>query len=135
MYRVSEEVCFSYGHRLLDYQGKCARLHGHNGRAVVVLEAEQLDVQGFVIDFDDLNAVLRKWLDESIDHRLLLRADDPLIPHLNAAGEDYVALEENPSAEAIARLIYERLVAADMPVVEVRLWETDTACATYRGPG
>ena len=39
VYRVTKEIHFCYGHRLLDYAGKCRHLHGHNGKAVVTLEA------------------------------------------------------------------------------------------------
>ena len=38
MFRVSQNIEFCYGHRLLNYSGKCRHLHGHNGRAVIVLE-------------------------------------------------------------------------------------------------
>ncbi|MEM4248235.1 MAG: 6-carboxytetrahydropterin synthase, partial [Candidatus Nanoarchaeia archaeon] len=34
-YQVSREIEFSYGHRLLNYEGKCKHLHGHNGKALV----------------------------------------------------------------------------------------------------
>jgi 6-pyruvoyltetrahydropterin/6-carboxytetrahydropterin synthase len=42
MYRVSKSVSFCYGHRLLNYQGKCQHLHGHNARAVITLESNEL---------------------------------------------------------------------------------------------
>ena len=38
MFRVTREIFFCYGHRLLNYEGKCRHLHGHNGRAVITLE-------------------------------------------------------------------------------------------------
>ncbi len=37
MFRLTQEIDFCYGHRLLNYSGKCRHLHGHNGRAVIVL--------------------------------------------------------------------------------------------------
>ena len=43
MYRVTREIYFCYGHRLLNYEGKCRYLHGHNGRAVITLAAPALD--------------------------------------------------------------------------------------------
>ncbi|HTN74144.1 MAG TPA: 6-carboxytetrahydropterin synthase, partial [Pirellulaceae bacterium] len=43
MYRVSREIDFCYGHRLLNYDGKCKYLHGHNGRAVITIESDTLD--------------------------------------------------------------------------------------------
>ena len=50
-YRVAKEIAFCYGHRLLDYAGKCRHLHGHNGRAVITLESDRLDALGMVVDF------------------------------------------------------------------------------------
>ena len=41
MFRVTREIDFCYGHRLLRYDGKCKHLHGHNGRAVISIEKER----------------------------------------------------------------------------------------------
>src|ERR671929_242125 len=35
MFRITRELHFCYGHRLLNYDGKCRHLHGHNGKAVI----------------------------------------------------------------------------------------------------
>ena len=51
MFRVTREIRFCYGHRLLGHAGKCRFLHGHNGRAVVVLESAATDALGMVVDF------------------------------------------------------------------------------------
>jgi 6-pyruvoyltetrahydropterin/6-carboxytetrahydropterin synthase len=131
-YRVSKEIHFCYGHRLLDYAGKCKNLHGHNGRAVVTLEAAGLDARGMVVDFSDVKRLLGRWIDEELDHRMLLRADDPALPELRRLGEPVVTLDVNPTAENIARLIYAQAVAQGLPVVEVTLWETENSFATYR---
>lgn len=131
MYRITEEVRFCYGHRLMDYVGRCARIHGHNARVEIVLGAATLDRRGFVMDFGDLEASARAWIDERFDHRLLLRRDDPVIPTLEAAGESFVALDENPTAEYLARTIYDHLKSKGLPVLAVRFWETDTSVASY----
>ena len=54
MFRVTREIDFCYGHRLLNYEGKCRYLHGHNGRAVISIEGEKLDHRGMVLDFSDI---------------------------------------------------------------------------------
>jgi 6-pyruvoyltetrahydropterin/6-carboxytetrahydropterin synthase len=132
MFRVTKELYFCYGHRLLNYAGKCRHLHGHNGKAVVTLEAPSLDALGMVVDFSAIKRVLGTWIDEALDHRLLLHRDDPIIPELVRQGEPFVTLDANPTAENIARLIFERATAHGMPVTEVALWETETSFATYR---
>jgi 6-pyruvoyltetrahydropterin/6-carboxytetrahydropterin synthase len=135
MYRVSKSVSFCYGHRLMNYQGKCQHLHGHNARAVITLESEILDECGMVEDFSGVKRLVWDWLDREIDHTLLLRHDDPLLPVLQSVGERVHAIEQNPTAETIARMIYDYVAVQGYPVVEVTLWETDTSCASYRPAG
>ena len=131
MFRVTREFDFCYGHRLLDYEGKCRHLHGHNGRAVITLAAETLDARGMLVDFTDIKQTVQRWVDENLDHNLLLRRDDPILPALQAQGERVFIMDDNPTAENIARLIFDRAKAAGLPVVEVRLWETERCHASY----
>jgi 6-pyruvoyltetrahydropterin/6-carboxytetrahydropterin synthase len=134
MYRVTRELSFCYGHRLLEYDGKCRFLHGHNGRAVISLAAPALDSLGMVADFSTLKRVVGGWIDETLDHKMLLHRDDPVLPLLRQQGEPVCVLDVNPTAENIARLIYDFAAAQGFPVVEVKLWETDTCWAAYSGP-
>jgi 6-pyruvoyltetrahydropterin/6-carboxytetrahydropterin synthase len=134
MFQVSEIVYFCYGHRLLDYVGKCARVHGHNGKVEIVVGGETLDARGFVMDFSDLQVAAQRFIDDTFDHRLLLRRDDPLVPVLTAQGETFVALDVNPSAENLAKLIFDHLRGLGFPVVAVRFFETETSVAVYSQP-
>ena len=79
MFRVSRQIDFCYGHRLLNYDGKCKHLHGHNGRAVIVIEADELDDRGMVLDFSDIKRVVSTWIDENLDHRMILNHRDPAV--------------------------------------------------------
>lgn len=135
MYQVSKSVSFCYGHRLLNYTGKCQHLHGHNARAVITLESEVLDERGMVEDFSEVKRLVWSWLDEEIDHTLLLHRDDPVLPVLQSAGERVMATDENPTAEVIARMIYEFVAGKGYPVTGVTLWETETSFASYRPGG
>jgi 6-pyruvoyltetrahydropterin/6-carboxytetrahydropterin synthase len=131
MYRVTREIPFCYGHRLLNYDGKCRHLHGHNGRAVITLEAPGLDRRGMLVDFGDIKREVQRWIDETLDHTMLLCRDDPILPVLQARGERVFVMDANPTAENIARLIFDRAQGAGLPVVEVVLWETDSCHASY----
>ena len=134
MFHVSREIDFCYGHRLLDYDGKCRYLHGHNGRAVITIEAATLDAQGMVLDFSDIKRVVSTWIDDNLDHRMILRRDDPVVPMLQAMNEPMYLLDVNPTAENIARLIFDFTAEQGFPIVEARLWETPRCYATYRPP-
>lgn len=79
MFQVSQHIDFCYGHRLLNYAGKCRNLHGHNGRAVIVLASEHLDSRGMLMDFSDIKKVVRTWIDEQLDHRMILHENDPAL--------------------------------------------------------
>jgi 6-pyruvoyltetrahydropterin/6-carboxytetrahydropterin synthase len=131
MYRVTREIEFCYGHRLINYEGKCRHLHGHNGRAVIVLEAPALDHRGMLVDFGDIKCTVQRWIDENLDHNLLLCREDPILPVLQQHGERIFVMDCNPTAENIARLIFEHTADAGLPVVEVIVWETENCHATY----
>ncbi len=133
MYQVTREIDFCYGHRLLNYEGKCRHLHGHNGRAVITIESPSLDERGMVLDFSDIKQVVSGWIDEKLDHRMILRRDDPAVAALRELGEPLYLIDVNPTAENIAKLIFDVTAEHGFPVVETCLWETPRCFATYRG--
>jgi len=132
MFRVSQNIEFCYGHRLLNYSGKCRHLHGHNGKAVIVLEGEALDDRGMLVDFSDIKNSVRTWIDNELDHRMILNENDPAVPFLQEQGEPLFLLPDNPTAETISRVIYNYTKNEGFPVIEVSLWETPKSFATYR---
>ena len=133
MFRVTREIDFCYGHRLMNYDGKCRYLHGHNGRAVIAIEAESLDDRGMVLDFSDIKRVVSGWIDDNLDHRMLLNRNDPMVPVLEGMGEPLFLLDANPTAENIAKLIHDCATQNGFPIVETQLWETPHCYATYHG--
>jgi 6-pyruvoyltetrahydropterin/6-carboxytetrahydropterin synthase len=122
MFEVTIEETFAAGHALRNYRGKCENVHGHNYRCQVTLEGAELDDIGLLVDFVELKRVVHGVLDR-MDHQWLNE-----FPPFDVL---------NPSAENMARYIYQQ-VAEGLKVREgvrvglVRLWETDTAHATYR---
>jgi 6-pyruvoyltetrahydropterin/6-carboxytetrahydropterin synthase len=118
MFTVRAEASFSAAHFLSRYHGKCENLHGHNYRVRVTARGKTLDAGGMLIDFGVLKKALR-GVTEKMDHVTL---------------NDLPAFSDgNPSAENIAKFVYERmhaeLPAADISRVEV--FETDSNKATY----
>ena len=131
LHRVTRTIEFCYGHRLLDYKGKCRHLHGHNGLLEVDVDAEELDDLGMVMDFGDVRDLVKSWIDENIDHRMVLWRRDPLAAVLTGMGEPVYLLDENPTAENLARHIFLQVSKQGLRLSEVRLWETPSSCATY----
>ena len=132
MFRVTQEIEFCYGHRLLNYGGKCRYLHGHNGRALIVMEGPELNELGMLVDFVEIKQSLRNWISDQIDHRMILCAEDPALPLLRELDEPVLVIPDNPTAENIAKLIHDFAADQGFPVVEVSLWETPKSFATYR---
>jgi 6-pyruvoyltetrahydropterin/6-carboxytetrahydropterin synthase len=132
MFRVTREFEFCFGHRLMDYPGKCRHLHGHNAKVAVTLEATTLDQLGMVVDFVEIKRVLAGWIDETLDHTLLLHKIDPLVKTLQTAGEKVLPLDATPTTENLAKLVFDYAAKQGLPVVEVTLWETPYSFATYR---
>jgi len=132
MYEVSREIHFCYGHRLIGYPGACRRLHGHNGRLLVTVRASRLDELGMVVDFKTLKTTVEDWVDRFLDHRMILRTDDPAVQVLVDLGEPITVLDVIPTAENLARLVAEVAVDNGFDVVEVALWENPKSCAVYR---
>ena len=135
MYSVSKRIEFCYGHRLLDYEGNCRYLHGHNAIAEIEVAASSLDGQNMVVDFNEIKARLKTWIDRELDHRMILRHDDPLVAVLRAHGQPIYLLDSNPTAERIAQLLFDISREHGLAVVRVTVWETPTSCAAYTDAG
>ena len=85
-----------------------------------------------VCDFADISAIASSYIDQVLDHNLLLHKDDPLVPALEKGGERFILLDEHPTAEFLAQLIFQHVQSQGIQVESVTLWETTSACATYR---
>ena len=133
MYSVTKRIDFCYGHRLLEYDGICKHPHGHNAVAEVEVRAKSLDAREMVCDFSEIKQVIKGWIDRELDHKMILRHDDPLLAPLQQLGEPVFVVDHNPTVEHIAQLIFDQAKDQGFPVVRVTVWETPTSFATY-GP-
>lgn len=129
---VTKTIDFCYGHRLLDYDGKCKHLHGHNGLLEIDIASASLDHLGMVMDFGVVKDAVKGWVDNNLDHRMILCRRDPAVEILKKMGEPFYLLDDNPTAENIAKHIFEIAHRQGLEVHEVRLWETPSSYATYR---
>lgn len=110
---------FSSAHFLDGYDGKCEALHGHNWKVEAEVEGEKLDNVGMLIDFKDLKGGLKNILNE-LDHCLL--------------NDIEVFKNSNPSAELIAKYIYNKLqeqMPAGIKVSRISVWESERSQAIY----
>ena len=134
MYSVTKRIGFCYGHRLLDYDGVCKHPHGHNAIAEIEVRTAALDERDMVCDFSDIKRVVKDWVDRELDHKMILRRDDPLVEPLRVLGEPVYLVDSNPTVECLAQLIHQQAKASGLPVVRVTVWETPSSYATYSEP-
>ncbi len=132
MHKVKKIFHLAYGHRLLNYKGKCENLHGHNGVVEVTLAAASLNSEKMVMDFTELGRRIKTWLDENLDHKVILAKADPLAIVLQSQGQACFLTDDNPTAETLAKLVFDTAAGGlQLPVAEVAFWETPTSMASY----
>lgn len=123
MYIVRVEADFAAAHALTHYHGKCERLHGHNYLVRAYARGALLDEGGMVLDFTIFKGELRTILAE-LDHTNL---------------NDMAYFAGDPSAERIARWIFDRLEAGlasrgvEASLLDaVEVFETPTSMARWQ---
>lgn len=134
---ITRRLEFDAGHRVLGHEGKCRNLHGHRYCVEVSVSAPAgLDGLGRVIDFGIIKTRLGGWIDENLDHNMLLHPDDPLVQVGTAmVGRlPWVMENGNPTAENIAALVYIMAVKLlpELKVHRVRVYETPNCWADYK---
>lgn len=120
MYHLTIHTHFAAAHNLINYQGDCENLHGHNWKIEVTVGAMELDKAGLGVDFKVLKRETNRVLDQ-LDHKYL----NELTPFQ----------ECSPSSENIARYLFEQLSgvlnSSTITVEKVNVWESEYACASY----
>jgi 6-pyruvoyltetrahydropterin/6-carboxytetrahydropterin synthase len=116
MYEISIETTFDAAHNLREYEGICGQLHGHTYKALAKFRVKELQDSGIAVDFRHVKKLINEAA-EYMDHQ-----------YINDLPEFSI---QNPTAENIARYIYERVRAECSLIYSVSVWETPTSCATY----
>jgi 6-pyruvoyltetrahydropterin/6-carboxytetrahydropterin synthase len=93
-FEISASAHFDAAHLLRDYDGPCARMHGHSFRVEAALAGSQLGPSHLLVDFHDLRRLLEEVI-EAFDHRCLNE-----VPPFTAL---------SPTSENIAGFIYQSL--------------------------
>ena len=132
MYSITKEFRFEAAHRLMLHKGACANIHGHSYRVEVVIEAPEVNENGMVRDFGDL-ALFKERIAAIYDHKILLNLEDPLARVLWSWNSEckMTTFPTAPTAENLAREMYEWLTIRFRGVRSVTVWETEKCSATY----
>ena len=120
MYELDVTREFSAAHHLKDYNGNCARPHGHNWTVQVFLRCSRLDEVGIGFDFK----ILKKELDEVLS----------TLDHSDLNTHSYFQ-DRNPTSENLAEYIYKflgaRIDSDRVKVSRVRVCESANSGAAY----
>ncbi len=133
---------FDAGHRVVNHESKCRTLHGHEYKAEITCEGSSLDALGRVIDFGDIKKFVGAWIDEELDHNMILWDQDPNLKHIQQCDglKTPHVVTFNPTAENLAEYILKvgnTLLPIEIRIKKVRLWETSScyaeayACQTF----
>lgn len=144
---VTKEFKFHAAHYLTKYHGACERLHGHTYTLQVTVEGE-VQSNGLVLDFSILKKIVKERVLSKVDHYNLNDLfENPTtetltkwiwdqledLPSLLQAEKDHPNLSdeikgylENPETAT-------KDISTAVRLYEVKVWETDTSFATYRG--
>lgn len=125
MYEVTVRTRFAAAHFLREYDGPCARLHGHTWHVEATFRGSRLDSRGMLLDFGEVKRELKTIVDE-LDHNTLNEVEP-----FNGGSEN------NPTVENLARYIYRSLKAEPgknngaAQICSVRVWESPDTSAAY----
>lgn len=120
---VTKDIMVESCHKLYDYDGKCKNLHGHSYRISVTVRSTR-DKDGFVLDFKKLKQFLNLEVDKVIDHTLL----NDSLPIKNTTAENMSVL-----FFYMAKDFFKNLDKKDFSIVSVKVWETTTSYAEFKG--
>lgn len=144
---ATRRLTFSAGHRLLNHEGACRHMHGHNYVALITCHGKSLDDVGRVIDFGVIKNKVGSWILDNWDHGwIVFDQDQVMLDTLEVFNEfqrkrgftpsKVFHLPTNPTAENLAYHLFvvanQLLAAYNVRVVEVQLWETENCYATAR---
>jgi len=138
---VTKQISLSIGHRLLNYEGPCKNIHGHNIKLEFVFSPKLYGPNpkdGFVVDFGKIKKELGEWADETFDHAMIINPyDKDLIDFLTDKSKCFIMPDEgsiglsNPTMENMVVLFYKKALKFaernHIKLHSIRLYESDTA--------
>jgi 6-pyruvoyltetrahydropterin/6-carboxytetrahydropterin synthase len=127
MYSIEVKIKFRIGHRLIEpYVGKCNNVHGEGITAIFIFQKETLDDCGMVVDFGVIKNRLKEWIDSNLDHAYVCNAKDEHCTYFTNTPrpQRVYALFGNPTAENIARLLFDIAESIDSSIKKVGIVES-----------
>jgi len=145
MHVIRKIFKIEYAHQLHDAFTRCCyeTIHGHSGVIEVFLSSDELDHNNMVIDFGEINKIIKKYIDDSFDHALIVpkTLDPEYIEVLKKFNKKCIVIDDNPTAEHFAESMFWDIAELLEPIkklnrrvfslFKVRFHETDTGYAEF----
>jgi 6-pyruvoyltetrahydropterin/6-carboxytetrahydropterin synthase len=144
---VSKEIEFDAGHRVPLHSSKCSNPHGHRYKVVAHVAGylhERGSSTGMVMDFSDIKLALTELVHDLFDHGFIVQRSDidmmdalqiniahGQTPDTSLQGWKVIVVDWTPTAEEMARAVFEILRRRVSGLVAVDIYETPTSKATY----
>ncbi len=140
--RITKQFSFETGHALYGYDGKCKNVHGHSYRLDVTVIGEPISDNsnvkfGMVIDFGDLNKIVKEEIVDVFDHATVFNKNTPhveLAKELENRGHNVLLVNYQPTSEMMvidfATKIKMRL-PDNIELFSLKLQETATSFAEW----
>lgn len=111
---ITKKFTFDSAHNLKNYKGKCKNLHGHTYVLYVTIIGEINKKSGMVMDFSDINYIVKEKVINSFDHNYINK------------------ILKQPTAENMSVWIWDKL-KKHLKIYKIELWETPDSFVTYKG--
>lgn len=139
---ISRKFRIDAGHRVYGHEGKCSSLHGHSYEFIFTFGKPEIDSLGRIIDFGEIKRYIGSWLEENLDHAMILYSGDPIVKyyeeHPEFKTQKYYVLKENPTAENLARFLFQFffmdvMIRYGITLLAVQCGETPNCWSDHKG--
>lgn len=143
---ISRKGSFDSGHRVMNEKMKCFNLHGHTYLYKLTFSFESIESIGYALDFKEIKRVACQWIDDVLDHGMILNPlDIEVLRAVQATGSKLWTMSLNgkleycnPSVENIAKEIFLAMEVLfeqypQLKMHKIRLYETPNCATTCKG--
>ncbi len=139
--RLTKRFNFEMAHALLDYDGLCSNIHGHSYVLWVTISGTPNDdnkspKKGMVMDFSQLNKMIKEDVISYFDHTLLINSDtqEELLQKLGTCTKRMMRVDYQPTSENLLIDFVKRiksLLPQGVELHNLKLQETETSFAEW----
>lgn len=136
--RVTKQFNFEMAHALQGYDGACKNIHGHSYKFSVTVKGNPNDNNndpkwGMVIDFKDLNVIIKEKVVDIFDHSVVLHEDIPssVLNEMNKVYSNIIIKSYQPTCENLLIDFVEQVKPCLPPKVSLHCARLDETASSF----